>query len=428
MYLLLYESLPLRTSRMLGDFSDDFVLSHRIGDLRGTRFLLKKLTETEWFAADHAMEMTGVQVNDEAITAWEAQTRTDIDGNTWTVVVLGAPAPPNASVTGSGIGKRDTRTGRRIENPADVMEYMLRLAGRSEIFPQLRAETAAEGMVLAGSIDVFKSIRSWLDNVAYSAGAIWTPELARLYPNPIVRGPVTDLDRFNAANLDVTTDIQDTCDVLRVSYNIDESNGRPLSYVELSARPYSYGGIAQEVTLSWVRTASNAESIGRRMLQRMAGVTYAIALTATGDVGSGLRPCQWARLNDHPGWPIDATSPVAMALATSVTPDQRSSEVALEVTTSYPAIVVTAHSVAVPLGVGAAVDVSISNGIATFTVSDDNGQPLHDALASLDGGPAQKTDQQGKVRFPVVTSSPARKHELAVEAPGFTPFVLDVFW
>lgn len=427
MYLLLYESLPLRTSRMLGDFADDFALPHRLGDMRSSRFLLRKLSDTEWFAADHAMEVTAVQIDDESISGWEQQTRTDVDGNTWTVVVLAAPAPPNASVTASGIGRLDARTGRLIENPADIMEYMLRLAGRSEIFPQLRAETAAEGITHGGSIDVFKSIRSWLDNVAYSCGGVWTPELARLYPNPIVRGAVTDLDRFNAANIVVTTDIQDTCDVLRVSYNIDESNGRALNYVEISARPYSYGGVSKEVVLTWVRNASNAESIGRRMLQRMAGKTYTIALTATGDIGSGVRPCQWVRLNDHPGWPIDDTNPVAMALATSITPDQRSSEIALEVTTAYPSVVVTAHSLAVPFEVGAAVDVAIVNGVARFTILDGNSKPIQDALVSLDGAAPKKTDGQGRVYFSITPAIPPRRHELAVDAPGFTPFVLDVY-
>lgn len=427
MYLLLYESLPLRTSRMLGDFADDFALPHRLGDLRSSRFLLKKLSDTEWFVADHAMQVTAVQIDDETISGWEQQTRTDVDGNTWTVVVLAAPAPPNASVTASGIGRLDDRTGRLIDNPADIMEYMLRLSGRSEIFPQLRAETAAEGITHGGSIDVFKSIRSWLDNVAYSYGGVWTPELARLYPTPVVRGAVTDLDRFNAANMQVTTDIEDTCDILRVSYNVDESNGRALSYVELSARPYSYGGVAKEVVLAWVRTASNAESIGRRMLQRMAGRTYTIALTGTGDVGSGVRPCHWVRLNDHPGWPIDNTSPVAMALATSITPDQRSSEISLEYTASYPAIVVSAHSIAVPFGVGAAVDVAISNGVATFTILNESSRPILDALVSLDGGTPKKTDGQGRVSFSITPATPPRRHELAVEAPGFTPFLLDVY-
>ena len=412
---------------MLGDFADDRVLPHRLGDLRVTRFSLIELSRSAWFAADHAMEVTEVQIDDEATDGWVQEIRTDDEGHTWTVVLLAAPAPPDARVTASGIGKRDPRTGRLLENPADIMEDILRLSGRSETFPQLRAEAAAEGLVMSGSVDEMKSIRLWLDTIAYSAGAIWTSQLARLYPIATVSGPVTDLDRFTAGKPIPTADIEDTCDVLRVSYNVDESNDRALAYVELSARPYSYGGISKEVVLPWLRTASNAESVGRRMMYRMAGRTHSITLQGIKDEGTGVRPCDWVRLNDHPGWPFDDSDPVLMALAVSVDPDRLQNDITLEHTMSSPAIVVTSSSVAVPVGLGAAVEISVSNGIATIGVTDEDGRPLANAWVSLDGGVAKKTNQQGKVTFSVTPSNPPRKHQLAVEAPGYAPFFLDIF-
>lgn len=422
MRLLLSEVLPLRTTRMLGDFADDRVLPHRLGDLRETRFSLVRLSDTEWFAADHAMQVTEVQIDDAPIASWAQELRDDGAGRVWTVVVLGAPAPPNSSVTASGIGKLNERTGRLIENPADQMEYVLRLGGRSETFPMLRAECAAAGLVGAGSLDVLKSIRAWLDNIAYSFGAIWTPEMARLYPTADSRG-IRTFNSETAQTLVVNGTLEDACDILRVSYNVDQSNDRAQRYVELSARPYRYGGVGAEVVLPWLRTPRNAESVGRRMLQQMAG-TLAVHLT-TNDVT--VRPGQWRRIEAHPEWPRGDANPVAMVLATDITPDAASAEVDLEYVIDPPTIVVTAHSVAVPPGVGAAVDVEIVGGEAIFGIADENGRSLINALVSLDGGAPKKTNAQGQVSFTITPSMPPKKHQLAVEAAGYTPFLLDVY-
>lgn len=419
MYLLLSEPLPLRTTRMLGDFADDRVLPHRLGDLRNTRFHLVKLSDTEWFAADHAMTVTAVQIDDAAVTGWDQVLRSDGVGNTWTIVRLAAPAPFGSSITASGVGRLDARTGRLIENPADVMEYVVRLAGRDEIFPQLREESAAESITLAGSLDQEKSIRSWLDELAYSCGAIWTPPLARLYPTASVVGPVLDLYLETADTVVVESDIDDTADILRVRYDIDWSTDNAAHYVELSARPLRYGGVSAEVTLKWLRTPANAEKVGRRMLSRMAGDFAAVYLTSS---ETSARPGQWVRLNGHPQWPFDGDDPTCMLLAVDVAEDQRSAEWSLEHVRATPEIRVSAHSIALPPGADAAVDVIYENGVATFTITDEHRQPVRDAFVALDGSQAKRTNQQGRVSF---TASPG-PHEIAIEAVGYTPLVLTV--
>jgi len=135
--LLLSEALPLRTTRMLGDFAASEVLPLRFGDLRGTRFPLVKLTDVRWLVADHDMEVTAVFIDDEETKSYAVVSESDAAGHTWTVVRLAAPAPPDARVSGSGLGLKNPDTGALIENPADIAEYLLRLAGRTEIFPHL---------------------------------------------------------------------------------------------------------------------------------------------------------------------------------------------------------------------------------------------------------------------------------------------------
>lgn len=424
MRLLLSEPLPLRTTRQLGDFATNEVLPIRLGDLRNTRFRLVKLDDSTWLAADHPMPITAVYVDDEATEGYDTQLRSDAAGHSWTVVRLAAPAPPDAKVSASGIGVRDPVSGDLIENPAALMEFVLRRAGRDETFPLLRAECAANDIVLANSLDRLQTIQAWLDEIAYSAGAMWTPEAARLYPTTQINGYVAKLDRFAATELKVNSKLNDTADILRLSYDLNDATGRPQQFVELTASPQRFGGVVMEVELRWLRKSGNAEAIGRRMLQRMAGIRYNVEHD-TDQIQ--LRPCMWTRLTDHPQWPIPGPDPTPMVLAIDVNSDQKTATVTSEVIASTPTITVTAHSVALPSTVTAAVAIAIANGIAVFTISDTDGKPVKDAQCSLDGGAAKKTNEEGKVAFSVTPATPPKKHQLAVQAPGFTPFLLDVY-
>jgi len=423
----LWEILPLRTTAALGDFSSKLILAQRFGDLRRARFPLAKLDDSNWAAADHAMQITEAFVDDEKTLSFDAQVLGDDAGNTRTVVRLAAPAPPDAKVSASGIGRLDPVTGELIQNPADIMEFILRLAGRTETFPLLRAECAAEGIVLAGSLDRAQSIRAWLDEVAYSAGAIWTPEAARLYPVDYVRGSVVPLDRFAASipTPPVST-LEDTADVVRLFYDPNDATSTPQQYVELSASPDRFGGLVTEVTLRWMRQALNAETIGRRMLGRMAGERYRVTFTTD---QTSLRPGQWVQFIDHPQWMIpDVVDPLAMVLSVDVDLQTKKAQVTAEVIASTPTITVTAHSVALPSTTSATVSIAVKNGVLTATINDDSAKPVKNAQVSLDGGAARKTNESGQVSFIVKTATPPKKHELAVQAKGFTPFQLDVFF
>lgn len=420
MRLLLSEILPLRSTRMLGDFATDAPLAHRYGDLTTAPFPLLRITDTEFFAADHPMEITGVNADDQPMQGWERAIRTDAAGNTYTVVLLSAPAPDNVALSAMGRGKRNQLTGALLENPADIMEDVMRIAGRKEIFPQLRAESAAAGLVLAGSIgDQALSIRATLDLIARSAAAIWTPAGGRLYPTGQVSGPVVDLTKMEASGFTVTAVIDDTADILRLSYDQNDVTGKPQRYMELTALPRRFGGIVVEMTLPWLRTPANAEATGRRVLSRMAGRRYRVNFSVN---RIDIRPGAWMRIVDHPEWPTDDADPLAMALAVDITPETKTTTIEAECVLSTPTITVTAHSVSVPPTAGAAVDVTIVDGIATFTITDVNQQPIRNARVSFDGSAAKTTDAQGKVRFPATHGA----HKLAVEAEGKTPFVTDI--
>ena len=416
---LLSEDLPLRMSRVLGDFAENKPLPHRYGDLTEARFPLIKMTASKWFAADHPMTITQVFVDAEETAGWNFETESDGSGQSWTVVNLAAPAPADAEVSACGTGKRHPDSGALIDNPADIFTDILRLAGHTSSWPSFRGECAAAGLRLAGSLDALASIREHLDRVAHSAGAIWTPDMARLYPTAVVAGPIVELDKMTASNLQVSASVLDTCDVLRLGYDQEDATGKPQKHMEFSARPQRLGGIGSELELPWLRTPDNAEKVGKRLLARLAGERYEVTFTSS---RTDLRPGRWVRLLAHPEWPFHGADPVLMVLAVDVQLGVKSAAIVAEYVRAQPTISITAHSVALPSTTDAGVDVEFRNGTVTLSFVDNDGWPLTDARVSFDGGAAKRTDARGVVFF----SATKGKHAVAVEATGMVPFTFEL--
>lgn len=409
---LLSEPVPLRTTRDLADFAADAVLPHRYGDLRGARFELVRLSDSEFLAADHPMDVDAVFVDDEKTGAWERELASDDAGNTWTVIRFAAPLGANQTATATGRGKRDPVTGELIENPAAIMADVAAIAGIALDFSDLRAQSAAEGVRLAGSVDEARSVRAVLDEIAQSAGAIWTADGGRLYPDA-APAAVLELDRFEAGGLDdPVADVEDSADVLRVAYDLSSATGKYQHGLELTASPRLFGGVVVEVSLPWVRQPADAEAIGRRILGRMAARRYSVGFNCA---RHDLRPGRFVRLVNLPDWHIPGDDPVAMVLAVEIEADAGASRIAGEVILSTPTISVTSYSTALPDTSDGGVDVAFRNGVATFTVRDDDGRPIGGARVTLDGSEPRSTDDRGVVSF-ATTQGP---HELLVEVPGY---------
>lgn len=422
MNLLLSEELPLRTTRMLGDFAEDLVLPHRYGDLRRARFKLIRLSATRFFAADHPMPIYQVFVDEEKTVSWSFGYESDGLGNTWTVVTMAAPVPLEAVLSATGTGKRNPSTGALLENPAEIIEDIFRIAGRTEDWGQLRAEAASAALVIAGSVTEAKSIRGQIDEIMQSFAGIWTPTMCRLYPAATVKGPVFDLD-MQAATLmaDPSASLDDTADVLRLSYDLCDATGKALHYIELTANPQSYGGIRKEVVYPWLRTPANAEAVGRRVLERLAGERYLVDLSSN---RVSLRPGDWIRLVDNTDWPFEGDDPVLMILSADITPDSNAVRLMAETVLTRPAIRVSAHSVALPDTISPSVTVEIAGNTVTLTVRDSSEKPVKDALVALNHGTAKKTDAQGRVQFVVTVHGV--NYTLSISAPGKQPQELQV--
>lgn len=420
MTLLLSELLPLRTTKALGDYAEDVPLPHVYGDLRSAPFPLIRLSDTRFFVADHPMTVTTVRVDKQEVQDWEQSLQSDTAGHTWTEVEFSAPITSGASVDACGTGKLNRTTGALIENPGDIAEDICAIAGRSDDFSDLRAEASAKALVLAGRLWESKAIKLHIDDVMQSSGAIYTPQMARLYPTEDDPAPVLDLRADEARDIEVSATLDDTADVLRLAYDYSYASEKCQHYIELTASPRRYGGLAKEVAYPWLRTPANAEAIGRPVLQRLAGERYIVAFNCS---RRSVRPGQWVQLVGNPEWPLPGDDPTVMILTAEVEPDAGYVRVMGEtIIDPLPTVTVTAHSLALPDGVESALDVTVRDGIATFTITDADRRPIKGAKVSLDGALAKTTDAQGKVSFPAT----AGMHELAIEAPGQLAFTIQV--
>lgn len=416
--LLLSEDVPLRTTRMLGDYAEDAPLGRVYGDLTASRFKLLRLADDRFFCADHPMEMTGLYVGKEATKGYQQALESDSLGNTWTEVRTAAPVPVGVEVSGVGRGFRDPTTGLLLQNPADIVADLMRICGRAEDWSALRAETSRAGIVVARHVGTVQSLRAQVDEILQSVAVIWTPGMARMYPTSAEPVPIFDLEPGEVSDFEVTATAADTADILRIAYDVCDATGMAQASIELTASPARYGGLVKEVTYAWLRTPVNAEAVGRAVLSRLAGERYAVKCNSTRKM---LRAGMWVRPLAHPEWPLDG-DPVSMVLGAEIDQSTNSVRLTGETVLSVPTITVTAHSIALPDTSSGFLEVAERNGVATFTVFDQDRKALTGARISLDGGQPKTTDGRGQVAFAYTPG----EHELALEAPGKVSQVLTV--
>lgn len=418
--ILLSENLPLRTSQMLGNFTDSKVLPRRYGDLTTARFTLVRLSDTRALAADHFMQMTSVYIADQLTTGWEQKVESDDSGHTWTIVEFSSPVPTGAEITGCGIGKLDDRTGLLLSNPADIFRDIMLMLGLDTSWSRLRSECSAAGIAVAFSLDEITTGRQALDSLAYDIGAIWTPGFACLYPM-FDTGFAVELDRSHASRVSVSQDLQDTADILRVAYDFEEASGRPQKHLELVANPQRFGGLAVTVELKSLRSTLVAEQVGTRLLQRMAGQRYRVAF---GSDRTELRPGTRGNLIEPVDWPFeDDDSIVCRILETDVNHSTGSNDIVAEYVRDIPQIAVTAHSQALSVTEDESVEVSFNNGLAEFIIRGKQRLPLSGAQVSLDGSAPKTTDARGVVSFFTTRGH----HILYIKANGFEDAEIDVY-
>lgn len=417
MNLLLSEDLPLRTSAALGDYTEDAVLPVVYGDLSQSAVPLVKLSETEYLAADHPATVTAVFVDEQETHGWAAGTKTDIAGHAYCAITLAAPAEQGATVTAAIRGKRHAVTGALIEHPADVLQDVLALAGKTWDLSRLKAELP--GVRIAGRLDKAQSVRAWLDEITRSCGVVWAERFAAAYPaSPGVA--VASLDARSCKVGKISASIQDAADHLQIAFDYHPAKGAFAQYMELSAKPSPFGASGapkSRLEAPWLRQPADAVALGTRLLARLAGQRAAVDIETGTPIGVG----DWFGIV-HPALPVNGSQPM-MALSLETSPGKPDRRIGGEIAWGdAPIVTMDSHARAIRPKAEGGVDVAFKNGIATFTIMGPDGKPLPNAMVSLDNAAPQKTNAQGKVSF---ESKPGR-HVIAVEADGYIPFEMEV--
>lgn len=419
--LFMSDPLPLRTADALGAFSQSIQLPHRIGDLTNSPFTLLKLNPTDYFAADHPMQITAIQVNNKEISGWKAATQT-IGGVACTVVTLGAAADDAVVVTGCGWGVKG-KHGAVIQNPADAVEYILSIAKKTFSPASIGSmRSRMTGVKVAGSLEGSKSTKAWVDEVTQSIGVLWTQNRFVQYPVPVPTPRLVLTGRDATLRNDPQLNSRYTGGNLRLQYDYSTAKARFEGVMVVGASGTPFDNMI-EVNAGWLRQVALASILAIRWLTRLASGP----VTLNVDV----------RIPSHSKGGLDAIAPgefIGLALPNftgtvfimgrEYAPGaQHASLICEALLLSPPKIRLVSHAIALPTETTPGAEVSFSGGVATFTITrpGTDGKPFVGANVSLDGAQAKKTDTQGKVTF----QTKAGHHKMAVSAPEFNDLVVE---
>ncbi len=188
--LTLPDKVPLRTTAVWGEFAELGALPWVWGR-RDIQPVPYDRTGRWYLVADHVcagldrVERAGV-----VTTAPRLTNTTDRTGHAVALLDLGTPLRLGESLRVWVRGRLHPRTGALITNPADLLWDLLANLCGLDIQParldDFRAECAAAGLEASGVLsDSSQTVRSALDDICNSVGAIWSLRrqgIARLYP------------------------------------------------------------------------------------------------------------------------------------------------------------------------------------------------------------------------------------------------------
>lgn len=415
MKTLLYETLPLKTTAIFGEFDRAEIVPLVYGDMSTSPVPLARINLTD-FALDGKIEqVVAVYVSGVQTTSYVVATKFTSTGDPYTLITLARPVQDSDTVSAAVKGKLSPKTGKLLENPADIMEDILSIAGITAIFPKLRSECSQQDIKLAGVLNTSESVQSHVDTVAGSCGAIWTTSAARLYPG-LPSDAVESVDQFQIEEFSMPTNVGSYAASLRLSFDYNYAKNQPSRFMDLQANPSPFGGAneRQEVMyLPWVRSAKTAQQIGTRALTRMASITFKIHMrTSNRKVG----PTDWL-LIEHTDIPVPGPQPMVI-LVSEKNPDSPDNYLEGEITLPTGAtvsLVATSSEARLVQGADVQVQYNLLTKVASFTVKDSGGGVIEGAKVSVDNGDVVFTNAAGIAN---VSALQPGLHVLYVQSQG----------
>jgi len=421
--------LPLRRTSAWGTFAVDQALPDVFGRCRVTPVPADRYGYS-FCLADHSIDGIESVTRDNApYYAYKLEHKQDASGKVIAWLTLNDPLKTNEQLAAVIRGKRHPNTGALITNPAsivwDLLSTVCGLPVKESDFAGFYAQCATAGIELAGVVSDGKiTIRTTLDSIMQSAGAVWSgsmPGFAKLYPG--VDDPGAVAWRFDAGNC---SNIKSTCSSariateLRLAFAKDWHTGETTKTIIVAAPAAAarYGKTSIDVSADWITSTRQALLLATRLLEYRARVVWAVSWQAGLDCRH-LLPGNQVYLT-HPLAPVSGT-----CMLMSVETDQSAGTVTLQTemhSEPRPLVELAGSAYAwEPVAIDG-MTITYQNGMATFTIQDDQWKALAGASVTIDGGVTRVTDKAGKVQF----AASRGKHHLLIQAAGYQSFDIEV--
>ena len=417
---LLTDPLPLRRSVELPRYRADAVLPWAYGRVTLAPIPLDD-RGLEWLLADHPIvAVERVTVAGQATTGWQLVQRTDDTGRAIATLRLTQPGKPGDTIAVQLIGRRHPTTGAALEHPADIAADLLRQCGWSvplDAFHTLR--DAFPALALGTLFDRSVTLRAALAAIIEPLGTLWTAHpLSAVVPG--TQPPAGTLGVLQLDDIRATARRDTLATIARVTYAHDWSTGAPRQSLMLHAPEAidRYGRIETDIELPAVRTARDALAIGAARLADLARPSWVIEASLADRDAAAAQLMRTVTL-DHPHAPAGNVTVTARAH------DRTRATVSLTLTRPAgpaPRIELMRRGAALDAAAPEPVGITYRDGVATFVITDESGNPLAGASVTLDGTETRTTDREGRVQF----RTERGPHTLTVYLAGYDPFEMDV--
>ncbi|KQO23498.1 carboxypeptidase-like regulatory domain-containing protein [Acidovorax sp. Leaf78] len=376
------------------------------------------LLGAEWLVADHPIAgIDRVTVGGLPTEGWQLVQQLDATDRPISVLRLAQPTTALA-VAVTVAGRRHPDTGELLATPAAIVRELLRLCGHTEPRDAWAGLDADYGQTTLGIVFGDEvALREAIAAVVEPLGAMWRPGWATRRAPGL---PAATLDPSVVETITARADNTRLFTTARVTYAYDWAAGAARASMNLAA-PQAvnvWGDLPMQIDLPAVRTARDALAIASARLADAARARWVLDASDVSDRVGELLVGMTVQVS-HPH------VPAGLAVLTSVTLDRERGAYTLKAemhSTSAPRVdLVRRGSALVPSPTQAA-PITYRDGVATFTILDDLGQPMAGAAVTLDGLVTANTNPLGQVQF----RTPRGAHTLTVRMPGFAPLQLEV--
>lgn len=417
--LLMTDTLPLRRVTELPKYRAD-TASMYLPWVFGRATLAAvplDIAGQEWLVADHPIVgVDKVVVGGKETTGWQLQQRLDETGQAVSVVRLAQPSV-SGPVAVTLAGRKHPTTGALLTTPGDIVREIMRLCKHVETADAWAGLSENYGQVELGLVFTTpQPLRAAIASVIQPLHAIWRPGWAA----PKQPGtPVMTFDTGNTGTMSARMDNTTLATSVRVAYNYDWAAGAPRGTLVLNAPEAQerWGDLVLDLELPTVRKARDALVFASARLADDARTTWTV--TAEVEARGGRISAGDTVQVSHPH------APAGLAVIDTVAHDRETDMWAVTGTLrteSTPAIVMQRRNTAVDLASAADPLTKYSDGVATFTIYDESGNPLANATVTLDEMYTASTNASGQVQF----KTPRGPHSLLISAVGYETFGMDV--